>query len=93
MMLFKVEKIKMLDDVLLFVIDFMVQAEEAKLITELADMDAINYALFKQAYSASLDVNEFLDKYEMTKLLKEPYDKEGACITLESRSGDMNSEV
>lgn len=56
-------------------------------------MDAINYALFKQAYYASLDVNKFLDKYEMSKLLKEPYDMEGACITIESKSGDLYSEV
>lgn len=71
----------------------MVQAEEAKLITELAENDAINYELFKQAYSASLDVNKFLDKYEMSKLLKGPYDMEGACITIESRYGDTYSEV
>ncbi|XP_011075379.1 peptide chain release factor PrfB3, chloroplastic isoform X2 [Sesamum indicum] len=68
------------------------KAEEAKLITELAGVDAINYALFKQAYSVSLDVNKFLDKYEMSKLLKGPYDTEGACITLESRHGDIYSE-
>ncbi|KAL0359585.1 UNVERIFIED_CONTAM: Peptide chain release factor PrfB3, chloroplastic [Sesamum angustifolium] len=72
--------------------DLKYKAEEAKLITELAEMDAINYALFKQAYSASLDVNKFLDKYEMSKLLKGPYDMEGACITLESRHGDIYSE-
>lgn len=69
------------------------QAEEAKLITELAEMDAINYELFKQAYTASLDVNKFLDKYEVSKLLKDPYDVEGACITIESRCGDTYSEV
>ena len=69
------------------------QAEEAKLITELAEMDAINYELFKQAYASSLDVNKFLDKYEMSKLLKEPYDMEGACIIIESRCGDTLSEV
>ncbi|KAL0339720.1 UNVERIFIED_CONTAM: Peptide chain release factor PrfB3, chloroplastic [Sesamum radiatum] len=73
--------------------DLKYKAEEAKLITELAEMDAINYALFKQAYSASLDVNKFLDKYEMSKLLKGPYDMEGACITLESRHGDIYSEA
>ncbi|KAK6149102.1 hypothetical protein DH2020_016627 [Rehmannia glutinosa] len=72
--------------------DLKYKAEEAKLITELAEMDAINYALFKQAYSASLDVNKFLDTYEMSKLLKEPYDMEGACIILESRCGDIYSE-
>lgn len=72
--------------------DLTYKAEEAKLITELAEMDAINYELFKQAYTASLDVNKFLDKYEMSKLLKDPYDVEGACITIESRCGDTYSE-
>ncbi|KAK4493346.1 hypothetical protein RD792_017762 [Penstemon davidsonii] len=72
--------------------DLKYKAEDAKLITELAELDSINYALFKQAYSASLDVNKILDKYELSKLLKEPYDMEGACITIESRSGDIYSE-
>ncbi|GFP90912.1 peptide chain release factor prfb3 chloroplastic [Phtheirospermum japonicum] len=72
--------------------DLKYRAEEAKLITELAELDTINYALFKQAYSASLDVNKFLDKYEMSKLLKEPYDVEGACIIIESRRGHISSE-
>ncbi|KAL7097805.1 hypothetical protein ACP275_10G166200 [Erythranthe tilingii] len=72
--------------------DLKYKAEEAKLITELAETDAINYELFKQAYSASLDVNKFLDKYEMSKLLKEPYDMEGAYITLESKCSDVYSE-
>ncbi|KAL3637197.1 hypothetical protein CASFOL_019496 [Castilleja foliolosa] len=72
--------------------DLKYKAEEAKLITDLAELDSINYALFKQAYSASLDVNKFLDKYEMSKLLKEPYDVEGACIIIESRHGHVSSE-
>ncbi|XP_042051387.1 peptide chain release factor PrfB3, chloroplastic-like [Salvia splendens] len=72
--------------------DLTYKAEEAKLITELAEMDAINYELFKQAYASSLDVNKFLDKYEMSKLLKDPYDMEGACIIIESRCGDTLSE-
>ncbi|KAL2535020.1 Peptide chain release factor PrfB3 [Abeliophyllum distichum] len=65
--------------------DLKYKAEEAKLITELAEMDTVNYELFKQAYYASLDVNKFLDKYEMSKFLKEPCDLEGACLIVESR--------
>lgn len=56
-------------------------------------MDSINYALFRQAYRASLDVKKIMDNYEMSGLLKEPYDLEGACITVESRCGDVYSEV
>ncbi|XP_073157250.1 peptide chain release factor PrfB3, chloroplastic isoform X2 [Henckelia pumila] len=73
--------------------DIKYKAEEAKLITELAEMDSINYALFRQAYRASLDVKKIMDNYEMSGLLKEPYDMEGACITVESRRGDVYSEI
>lgn len=62
------------------------QVEEAKLITQLAEMDAINYGLFKQAYNASLDVSKALDQYEMSKLLKGPCDIEGACVVIKARS-------
>ncbi|CAA0812798.1 Peptide chain release factor PrfB3-chloroplastic [Striga hermonthica] len=72
--------------------DLTYKAEEAKLITELAEIDAVNYALLKQAYSTSLSLNNYLDKYELSKLLKEPYDMEGACIFLESRPKDAYSE-
>ncbi|CAK9153535.1 unnamed protein product [Ilex paraguariensis] len=73
--------------------DLKFKAEEAKLITELAEMDAISYGLFKQAYAASVDVSKFLDKYEISKLLKEPYDMEGACIIIESGSEGIYSEI
>ena len=45
------------------------QAEEAKLISQLAGMHVINGELFKQAYDISLDASEFLDRYQMYKLL------------------------
>lgn len=68
------------------------QAEEAKLITQLAEVDAINYGLFRQAYDASLDVSKLLDQYEMSKLLKGPYDMEGACLIIEA-GGEGYPEV
>ncbi|KAF5198403.1 Peptide chain release factor prfb3 protein [Thalictrum thalictroides] len=58
------------------------KAEEAKLITQLAEMDAINYGLFKQAYNASVDLSKLMDRYEMSKLLSGPYDADGACIVI-----------
>ncbi|RZC77635.1 hypothetical protein C5167_002164 [Papaver somniferum] len=73
--------------------DLRYKAEEAKLITQLADMDAINYRLFKQAYSASVDVSKFLDRYEMSKLLSGPYDMEGACVIIRAGSRGVNPEV
>lgn len=71
----------------------ILQAEEAKLITELAGMDSINYDFLKQAYTACVNVNKTLDKYEMSKLLREPYDMEGACVTIESGNEGIYSKV
>ncbi|KAF9595078.1 hypothetical protein IFM89_036967 [Coptis chinensis] len=73
--------------------DLRYKAEEAKLITQLADMDAINYRLFKQAYTASVDVSKLLDHYELSKLLSGPYDADGACITIRAGSEGICSEV
>ncbi|GMH20182.1 hypothetical protein Nepgr_022023 [Nepenthes gracilis] len=60
--------------------DLKYKAEEAKLITELADTDAVNCRLFKQAYKASVDVCKSLDEYEMSKLLKGSFDMQGASL-------------
>nr|AAT93880.1 hypothetical protein [Oryza sativa Japonica Group] len=68
--------------------DLRYKAEEAKLISQLSEMDVINVELFKQAYKTSVDATEFLDRYQMYKLLKGPYDKEGACIIVTAGSDD-----
>ncbi|KAK0597897.1 hypothetical protein LWI29_029609 [Acer saccharum] len=73
--------------------DLQYKAEEAKLISQLAEMDAINYGLFKQAYDASLDVSKLLDQYEMSKLLHGPYDIEGACVTIKAGSEGVCPEI
>ncbi|XVE61076.1 hypothetical protein DITRI_Ditri06bG0010800 [Diplodiscus trichospermus] len=73
--------------------DLKYKAEEAKLITQLAEIDAVNYSLFEQAYDASLVVNDLLDKYEVSKLLSGPYDMEGACVIIKAGSGGNKSEV
>lgn len=73
--------------------DLRYKAEEAKLITELAGMDSINYDFLKQAYAACVNVNKTLDKYEMSKLLREPYDMEGACVTVESGNEGIYSKI
>ncbi|KAI5318120.1 hypothetical protein L3X38_037828 [Prunus dulcis] len=72
--------------------DLTYKAEEAKLITQLAEIDAIHYGLFRQAYVASLDVSKLLDQYEMSKLLKGPYDMEGACLVIKA-GGEGYPEV
>ncbi|KAK1575585.1 hypothetical protein Q3G72_006690 [Acer saccharum] len=65
--------------------------EEAKLISELAEKDAINYGLFKQAYDASLD--KFLDEYVMSKFHHGLYDIEGACVNIIAGSKGIFLEV
>ncbi|KAM7500107.1 hypothetical protein LguiA_024521 [Lonicera macranthoides] len=73
--------------------DLTYKAEEAKLIAELAEMDAINCGLFEQAYTASVDVNKLMYNYETSKLLNGPYDFEGACIVIEAGSEGIYSEI
>ncbi|XP_052154794.1 peptide chain release factor PrfB3, chloroplastic [Oryza glaberrima] len=73
--------------------DLRYKAEEAKLISQLSEMDVINVELFKQAYKTSVDATEFLDRYQMYKLLKGPYDKEGACIIVTAGSEGAASEL
>lgn len=72
--------------------DLTYKAEEAKLITQLAEIDAVNYELFRQAYDASLDMSKILNKYEISKLLRGPYDMEGACLIIKA-GGKGYSEV
>ncbi|CAM8876297.1 unnamed protein product [Rhodiola kirilowii] len=73
--------------------DLKYKAEEAKLITELAEMDAINYGLFKQAYEASIHVSKFLDQYEMAKLMRGAYDIEGASVIITAGNQSVYSEA
>ncbi|TKY53406.1 Peptide chain release factor PrfB3 [Spatholobus suberectus] len=62
--------------------DLKYKVEEAKLINQLAEMNAIDYGLYKQAYEASLDASEILDQYEISKLLNGPFDMAGACLVI-----------
>lgn len=71
----------------------LIQIEEAKLIKELAETDAVNYGLIKQAYNASVDVSKFLDQYEMSKILKGRYDIHGASLVIQAGGKGIYSEV
>ncbi|XP_010938642.1 peptide chain release factor PrfB3, chloroplastic isoform X2 [Elaeis guineensis] len=73
--------------------DLRCKIEDAKLITQLAEMDVINHQLFQEAYNASVDVSKFLDRYEISKLLSGPYDKEGACVIIKAGPEGITSEV
>ncbi|XP_010516326.1 PREDICTED: peptide chain release factor PrfB3, chloroplastic-like [Camelina sativa] len=73
--------------------DLKYKAEEAKLIIQLGEMDAIDYSLFEQAYDSSLDVSRSLDHYEMSKILRDQYESEGACMIIKSGSQDIKSQM
>ncbi|CAA2972403.1 peptide chain release factor 3, chloroplastic [Olea europaea subsp. europaea] len=63
-----------------------------KLVDSAKVVDAFKDLKYK-AHFTSVDLKKFLDKYEMSKFLKEPYDMEGACLIIESRRGDIYSET
>ncbi|MED6170493.1 hypothetical protein PIB30_031481 [Stylosanthes scabra] len=69
--------------------DLRYMVEEAKLIKHLAEVNAIDYGLYKQAYDASLGASKILDQYEMSKLLKGPFDMSGACLVIKAGSGGI----
>uniref|UniRef100_A0A803MJE9 Peptide chain release factor domain-containing protein n=2 Tax=Chenopodium quinoa TaxID=63459 RepID=A0A803MJE9_CHEQI len=73
--------------------DLAYKIEDAKLIKELAETDAVNYGLIKQAYNASVDISKFLDQYEMSKLLKGPFDIHGASLVIKAGDKGIYSEI
>ncbi|KAL9236770.1 hypothetical protein vseg_011403 [Gypsophila vaccaria] len=73
--------------------DVRYKIEEAKLIKELAETDTVNYRLFKQAYMASVDASNFLDWYQMSKLLKGSYDMHGASLVIRAEDSGSYSEI
>jgi len=56
-------------------------------------MVALNGELFKQAYYSSVDAREYLDRYQLYKLLKGTFDKDGACIIVTAVSDGVASEL
>ncbi|KAI5396559.1 peptide chain release factor PrfB3, chloroplastic isoform X2 [Lathyrus oleraceus] len=64
--------------------DLRYKVEEAQLIKQLTEMNAIGYGLYKQAYDAAVDVGNILDQYEISKLLKGPFDMAGACLVIKA---------
>ncbi|XP_028189507.1 peptide chain release factor PrfB3, chloroplastic-like [Glycine soja] len=73
--------------------DLKYKVEEAKLINQLAEINVIDYGLYKQAYETSLDVSEILDQYEISKLLKRPFDMAGACLVIKAGPNGIYSKL
>lgn len=56
-------------------------------------MNAIGYGLYKQAYDAAVDVGNILDQYEISKLLKGPFDMAGACLVIKAGPAGIYPKV
>eukprot|EP01018_Ginkgo_biloba_P030917 Gb_04252 [translate_table: standard] len=72
--------------------DLRFKAEDAKLIIELAEMGAVNAWLLNEAYKIVMDLDKTLNRYELSKLLSGPYDKEGACLTISAGTGSTDAQ-
>ncbi|KAK6941763.1 hypothetical protein RJ641_027140 [Dillenia turbinata] len=64
-----------------------------EILADLAGSVKVVDALKDLRYKASVDVSKFLDQYEMSKLLKGPYDMDGARIVIEAGSEGIYPEV
>ncbi|XP_058723995.1 peptide chain release factor PrfB3, chloroplastic-like isoform X1 [Vicia villosa] len=73
--------------------DLRYKVEEAQLIKQLTEVNAIDYGLYKQAYDASIDVGNILDQYEISKLLKGPFDMAGACLVIKAGPAGIYSKL
>jgi peptide chain release factor 2 len=55
-------------------------------------MDTVDYGLLDEASKIVEDLNISLERYELTKLLSGPYDKEGACLTITAGAGGTDAQ-
>ncbi|WCJ38879.1 Peptide chain release factor 2 [Euphorbia peplus] len=80
------ERIKLLTE-------FKTKVEDAETIVMLTEeMDATDTGLMEEAASIIKELNESLDKFELTQLLSGPYDKEGAVISITAGAGGTDAQ-
>ncbi|KAH9315247.1 hypothetical protein KI387_023874, partial [Taxus chinensis] len=72
--------------------DIQSKAEDAKLIVQLAEREAVNSWFLDKAFNFVGNLNTSLDRYELSKHLLGPYDKEGACLTITTRDGGNDAQ-
>lgn len=73
--------------------DFQAKVEDAKMIIQLTEeMDTVDYGLLDEASKIVEDLTISLERYELTKLLSGPYDKEGACLTITAGAGGTDAQ-
>ncbi|KAF8402369.1 hypothetical protein HHK36_013324 [Tetracentron sinense] len=80
------------DNIILIII-LEAQIEDAETIVMLTEeMDSIDTALLEEAANIIKDLNNALDRFELTQLLSGPYDKEGAVITITAGAGGTDAQ-
>ncbi|XP_059063230.1 peptide chain release factor PrfB1, chloroplastic isoform X2 [Cryptomeria japonica] len=73
--------------------DFQSKVEDLKTIIQLTEeMQTVDYGLLDEASEIVQDLNNSLDRYELTKLLSGPYDKESACLTISAGVGGTDAQ-
>ncbi|XP_057855330.2 peptide chain release factor PrfB1, chloroplastic isoform X3 [Cryptomeria japonica] len=74
--------------------DFQSKVEDLKTIIQLTEeMQTVDYGLLDEASEIVQDLNNSLDRYELTKLLSGPYDKESACLTISAGVGGTDAQT
>ena len=70
------------------------QIEDAETIIKLTEeMDSIDRGLLEEASTLVKELNNALDRFELTQLLSGPYDKEGAVISITAGAGGTDAQV
>ncbi|XVF56373.1 hypothetical protein PTKIN_Ptkin06aG0115200 [Pterospermum kingtungense] len=73
--------------------EFKTQVEDAETIVKLTEeMDSIDAALLEEAVNVIKELNEALDRFELTQLLSGPYDKEGAVVSITAGAGGTDAQ-
>ncbi|GLJ53816.1 hypothetical protein SUGI_1148620 [Cryptomeria japonica] len=78
------ENVKLLSDI-------QSKAKDAKLLIQLAETETLNSWFLDEAFNIVGDLNMSLVRYELSKHLSGPYDKEGACLTI--TAGDAGNDA
>ncbi|KAM7461503.1 hypothetical protein LguiA_029624 [Lonicera macranthoides] len=80
------DKIKLLSE-------FKTQVEDAETIVMLTEeMESTDRGLLEEATTVIKELNEALDRFELTQLLSGPYDKDGAVVSITAGAGGTDAQ-
>ncbi|KAL8130658.1 hypothetical protein V2J09_019813 [Rumex salicifolius] len=73
--------------------EFQSQVEDAQTIVSLTEeMDSVDSGLLQEAANIIKELNKALDLFELTQLLSDPYDKEGAVVSISAGAGGTDAQ-